>query len=158
MGASIIPYLRRHGTKIKKEDKGSRLLLSLGMYISVIVAFYFAFRNIAALPSWTFYPGIFLMILGIIIRQWSIAELGRFFSVNVGTQKGQKVVKNGPYKLIRHLSYTGLLLTLIGIGLALQSWGAVIILILVFGCTFGYRIHIEEKLLISELNGELILK
>jgi protein-S-isoprenylcysteine O-methyltransferase Ste14 len=158
VGASIIPYLRHHGTKINKEDKGSRLLLSLGMYISVIVAFYFAFRNIAPLPSWTFYPGIFLMILGIIIRQWSIAELGRFFSVNVGTQKGQKVVKNGPYKLIRHLSYTGLLLTLIGIGLALQSWGAVIILILVFGCTFGYRIHIEEKLLISELNGELILK
>ncbi len=156
VGASIIPYLRRHGTKIKKEDKGSRLLLSLGMYISVIIAFYFAFRNIAPIPSWTFYPGIFLMILGIIIRQWSIAELGRFFSVNVGTQKGQKVVKNGPYKLIRHPSYTGLLLTLIGIGLALQSWGAVIILILVFGCTFGYRIHIEEKLLISELNGEYI--
>ena len=96
------------------------------------------------------------MILGIVIRQWSIVELGRFFSVNVGTQKGQKVVKNGPYKLVRHPSYTGLLLTLIGIGLALLSWGAVIILILVFGCTFGYRIHIEEKLLISEFNGEYI--
>jgi protein-S-isoprenylcysteine O-methyltransferase Ste14 len=156
VGASIIPYLRRHGTKIKTEDKGSRLLLSIGMYISIIVAFYFAFRNIAPLPSWTFYPGIFLMILGIVIRQWSIVELGRFFSVNVGTQKGQKVVKNGPYKLVRHPSYTGLLLTLIGIGLALQSWGAVIIMILVFGCTFGYRIHIEEKLLISEFNGEYI--
>jgi protein-S-isoprenylcysteine O-methyltransferase Ste14 len=156
VGAGIIPYLRRHGSKIKKEDRGSRLLLALGMYISVVVAFYFAFRNIAPLSIWTFYLGIFLMILGIVIRQWSIAVLGRFFSGTVGTQKGQKVVKNGPYKLVRHPSYTGLLLTLVGIGLALQSWGAVIIIILGFICGFGYRIHIEEKLLVSELGDEYI--
>ena len=49
-----------------------------------------------------------------------------------------------------------LLLTLIGIGLGLQSLAAVIIIILVFSLTFGYRIHVEEKLLISELNGEYI--
>ncbi len=156
VGASIIPYLRRHGAKIKKKDRGSRLLLSFGMFISVLIGFYFASRNIAPLPIWTFYPGIFLMILGIIIRQWSIAVLGRFFSGTVGTQSGQKVVKNGPYRLVRHPSYTGLLLTLIGIGLALQSWEATIIIVLVFACTFGYRIHIEEKLLISELGDEYI--
>jgi protein-S-isoprenylcysteine O-methyltransferase Ste14 len=156
VGASIIPYLRRHGTKIKKEDRGSRILLSLGLYASVIVAFYLTFRNFTPLPSWTFYLGILLMILGIFIRQWSIAVLGVFFSVDVGTQKGQSVVKNGPYKLVRHPSYTGLLLTLMGIGLALQSWGAVIIMILGFSLTFGYRIHIEEKLLILKLDGEYI--
>lgn len=151
VGANIIPYFRRHGAKIKREDKGSRLLLTLGLYISVVIAFYFAFRNIAPLPDWTFYPGIFLMIIGIVIRQWSIAVLGSFFSLNVGIQKGQKVVKDGPYKLIRHPSYTGLLLTIVGIGLALQSWGAVIVMILGFVFSFGYRIHVEEKLLISEL-------
>ncbi len=156
VGASIIPYFRRHGNQIKKEDKGSRLLLSIGLYISVIIAFYFAFRNITTLPGWTFYIGILLMIVGIFIRQWSIKELGSYFSVNVGTQKGQKVVNKGPYKLVRHPSYTGLLLTLIGIGLALQSWGAVIVMILGFSLTFGYRIHIEEKLLISELNRDYI--
>lgn len=156
IGAYIIPYFRRHGAKIKKKDRGSRLLLALGTYISVVVAFYFAFRNIALLPSWTFYPGIFLIIIGIIIRQWSIAVLGGFFSVDVGTQKGQKVVKNGPYKLVRHPSYTGLLLTLIGIGLALQSWAAVIVMILGFSFGFGYRIYIEEKLLVSKLGDEYV--
>ena len=45
VGSAIIPYLRRHGTKIKKEDRGSRLLLSVGMYISIIVAFYFTFNK-----------------------------------------------------------------------------------------------------------------
>jgi protein-S-isoprenylcysteine O-methyltransferase Ste14 len=38
----------------------------------------------------------------------------------------------------------------------LQSWAAVIIMVLGFSLTFGYRIHIEEKLLISKLNGEYI--
>ncbi len=156
VGAAIIPSLRRHGTKIKEDDKGSRLLLSVGLYISVIIAFYFAFHNIVILPTWTFYIGLILMVFGIIIRQWSITLLGRFFSVNVGTQKGQKVVKKGPYKLVRHPSYTGLLLTIIGIGLGLQSLGAVIIMILGFSLTFGYRIHIEEKLLISKFNGEYV--
>lgn len=156
LGASIIPYIRRHGTKINKEDRGSRLLLSFGMYISVIIAFYFTYNNIALLPTWTFYPGIFLMIVGIFIRQWSIMELGVFFSVDVGIQKGQKVIQKGPYKLVRHPSYTGLLLTLIGIGLALQSLGAIIIIVLIFSLTFGYRIHVEEKLLIAELNGDYI--
>jgi protein-S-isoprenylcysteine O-methyltransferase Ste14 len=82
--------------------------------------------------------------------------LGNFFSLDVGTQKGQKVVKNGPYKLVRHPSYTGLLLTVVGIGLALQSWEGVIVIILGFGFGFGYRIHVEEKLLVSKLGDEYI--
>lgn len=156
VGANIIPYFRRHGAKVNKEDRWSRLLLSLTMYISVFVAFYFAFSNIALMPSWTFYPGIFLMILGIIILQWSIAVLGSFFSLNVGTQKGQKVVKNGPYQLVRHPSYTGILLTMIGIGLALQSGVSVIVIILGFSFGLGYRIHVEEKLLVEKLGDEYI--
>lgn len=154
VGANIIPYFRRHGTKVNKEDRWSRLSLASAMYISVFVAFYFASNSIALMPSWTFYPGIFLMILGIVIRQWSIAVLGSFFSLDVGTQKGQKVVKNGPYKLVRHPSYTGILLTMVGIGLALQSWVAVIIIILGFGFGLGYRIHVEEKLLVLKLGDD----
>jgi protein-S-isoprenylcysteine O-methyltransferase Ste14 len=46
-----------------------------------------------------FLSGYPLTILGIFIRQWSIAVLGVFFSVDVGIQKGQEVVKRGPYKL-----------------------------------------------------------
>ena len=96
IGAAIIPYLRRHGTKIKKDDRGSRLLLSVSMYISVIIAFYVTFHDIGTLPNWTFYMGIFIMILGIFIRQWSIGVLGVFFSVEVGTQKDQQSCAKGP--------------------------------------------------------------
>ena len=156
LGGTIIPYIRRGGAVLNRKDKGSGLFIFFIIFLSIITAIIFASMNIAILPAWFFYPGIIVMILGIIFRQWSIAVLGRFFSGTVGTQEGQKVVEKGPYKYIRHPSYTGALLILIGIGLALQSWGAVITLILLFSLAYGYRIHIEEKVLISELGDPYI--
>ncbi len=151
VGGTIIPYIRRGGTVLKRNDRGSGLFIFFMIFLSIITAIVFASAGIANLPTWFFYPGIIVMILGIIFRQWSIAILGKFFSGTVGTQKGQKVVEKGPYKYIRHPSYTGALLILIGIGLALQSLGAVIILVLLFSLAYGYRIYVEEKLLTSEL-------
>ena len=156
VGGTLIPYIRRGGAVLNRKDRGSGVFIFFIIFLSIITAIIFASANIAMLPNWFFYPGIIVMILGIIFRQWSIIILGRFFSGTVGTQEGQKVVEKGPYKYVRHPSYTGALLILIGIGLALQSWGAVIILILLFSLAYGYRIHIEEKVLISELGSPYI--
>jgi protein-S-isoprenylcysteine O-methyltransferase Ste14 len=155
VGMTII-RIRRQGTAIQKRDRGSVLLIFGVIIVSLVFVSYFGTNNIAMLPSWVFYPGIVLLILGIILRQWSMLVLGRFFSGAVGTQEGQFVVENGPYKYVRHPSYTGALLILIGLGLAVQSWGAVLVLILLFSLAYGYRMHIEEKALISELGEEYI--
>ena len=151
-----ITRTRRRGTVIQRRDRGSALLIFGVIFVSIVFASYFGTNNIAMLPSWVFFPGIVLMILGIILRQWSMLVLGSFFSGAVGTQEGQFVVENGPYKYIRHPSYTGALLILIGLGLGVQSWGAVLVLILLFSLAYGYRIHIEEKALISELGETYI--
>lgn len=125
----IIPRLRRHGAPIRFEDKGSRPLIALSMILALVIAFLFAASGIASLPSWSFYVGISLMIAGIVLRQWSIAVLGRYFSPTIGIQEGQAVVDRGPYRLVRHPSYTGLLIIYIGLGFVIQSWGAVLVLI-----------------------------
>ena len=156
VGMIIIPRIRRRGSVIKWRDRGSIILLFITIGLCLSLATYFAAFKIAMLPSWVFYPGILLIILGIILRQWSMAVLGRFFSAAVGTQEGQFVVENGPYKYIRHPSYTGILLIFIGVGLAFQSWGAIITIILLFTLAYGYRIHIEERILISELGEQYI--
>lgn len=156
VGGRIIPSLRRRGTKIERRDTGSALLIIGGIILSIAIAFTFAASGIAMLPGWVSYVGIALMVAGIIIRQWAIAVLGRYFSPVVGIQEGQKVVKTGPYRLVRHPSYTGALLIIGGIGLALQSWGAVLVLLVIFGITYGYRMRMEEKVLVSELGDEYI--
>ena len=153
----IIPRSRRHGTPIRYEDRSSRLLISLSMFLSLMIAFLFAASGIASLPSGAFYLGIGLMIAGILLRQWSIAVLGRYFSRTVGVQEGQAVVDRGPYRLVRHPAYTGSLLTMVGLGFVLQSWGAVLVLIAFFGAAFGYRIHVEEAVLTSKLGDEYVV-
>ena len=152
----IIPRSRRHGTPIRYEDRSSRLLISLSMFLSLMIAFLFAASGIASLPSGAFYLGIGLMIAGILLRQWSIAVLGRYFSRTVGVQEGQAVVDRGPYRLVRHPAYTGSLLTMVGLGFVLQSWGAVLVLIAFFGAAFGYRIHVEEAVLTSKLGDKYV--
>jgi len=156
VGGAVIPRLRRRGVSIKREDRSSRLLIFLSIFLSLAVAWFFATAGIAMLPSWVYYPGVAVMILGIALRQWSIAVLGRFFSGAVGVQAGQKVVDKGPYRLVRHPSYTGALLILVGLGLALQSWGAILAIVSLFGVAFGYRMSVEEKVLTSQLGDEYI--
>ncbi len=156
IGGGIIPRLRRGGDAIKRNDNGSALLIRVLVYVSVFIAILLAIKNIATLPGWVFYPGIVLMIAGIFVRQWSIFILGRFFTQVVSVQKSQKVVNNGPYRFIRHPAYSGMLLTMIGIGLALQSWGGVLVILVMSGIAFGYRIHVEEKFLVSELGDDYV--
>lgn len=124
--------------------------------VSIFIAIMLPVNNIAMLPNWFVYPGILLIAIGILVRQWAIFVLGRFFTLNIGVQKDQKVVDYGPYRYIRHPSYLGMSLTVIGIGAALQSWGGILAILVIYGLAIGYRIRIEEKFLVSELGDDYI--
>jgi protein-S-isoprenylcysteine O-methyltransferase Ste14 len=150
-GALLVPRLRWRGATRVERDRGSGPLIIFTVFVSIILAFSFGYAGIGQLPDWAFYLGIFLMFLGILVRQWAIAVLGRFFSLTVRVAEDHRVVEKGPYRLVRHPSYTGVLITFIGLGLAVQSWGALLVLLGVFSLSFGYRMRVEEKTLLSEL-------
>jgi protein-S-isoprenylcysteine O-methyltransferase Ste14 len=150
-GAVLVPRLRRRGETRVERDRGSGPLIIFTVFVSIILALSFGYAGIGELPDWAFYLGIFLMFLGILVRQWAIAVLGRFFSLTVRVAQDHRVVEKGPYRLVRHPSYTGVLITFIGLGLAVQSWGALLVLLGVFSLSFGYRMRVEEKSLLSEL-------
>ena len=151
IGAGMIPALRARGTTRVRRDRGSRAFIILTVGGSLIIALYLGYGGVGRLPDWVFYLGIFPMLLGVLVRQWAIAVLGRFFSLNVQIVENHQVIDKGPYRLIRHPSYTGILITLIGISLAVQSLGALLVLLGVFTVSFGYRIRVEEKTLLAEL-------
>ena len=69
-----------------------------------------------------FVVGLVLMLLGIALRQWSVFALGSFFTVQVQVREGQTVVDTGPYRYVRHPSYTAIMLTFFGMGVALENW------------------------------------
>ena len=137
-----------------RRDRGSGALVILTVFISISIAFAFGYAGVGMLPDWIFYLGIFLMLLGVLVRQYAIAILGRFFSLTVQIAEDHKVVEKGPYRLVRHPSYTGIMITFAGLGLAVQSLVAVFVLLLFFGISFGYRIYVEERALLSGLGQD----
>jgi protein-S-isoprenylcysteine O-methyltransferase Ste14 len=98
-----------------------------------------------------FVAGLVLMCGGIAIRQWSVSTLGRFFTIDVRVQSGQTVVDRGPYRWVQHPSYTGLIATFLGLGLALGNWAALALLAVAPTAGLVYRIRVEEDALLDGL-------
>ncbi len=156
IGPRIGPGRRgRYGVK-REGDRGSGFLINMGLFFSIAVGFAFGYAGISLLPHVFFYVGIAAMVLGILLRQWAIAVLGAFFSRKVMVLDDHRVVRTGPYRYVRHPSYAGALLTLAGVGLALTSWGATLVILVFSGFAYGYRIRVEEGFLVRELGPEYV--
>jgi len=82
--------------------------------------------------------------------------LGRFFSTKVRIVSDHRIVMEGPYRFLRHPSYTGMLMILLGLGLASRTWLGTIIILALFSLVIGYRINVEENALRSEFGQEYL--
>jgi protein-S-isoprenylcysteine O-methyltransferase Ste14 len=153
IGGVIVPAMRRGGAKVQRRNVGSSFLVIFSWVAVLGFTVVFAKMGYGLLPDWIYFIGIAVMLAGIVFRQWAIAVLGRYFSREIGVQKEHKVVETGPYRLIRHPSYTGVLIFYVGMGLAVQSFASILVAAAIFGIAYGYRIFVEEKVLISELGN-----
>jgi protein-S-isoprenylcysteine O-methyltransferase Ste14 len=95
--------------------------------------------------------GLTLMVTGIVIRHWAVLTLGRYFTVDVRVEPGQTVVESGPYRWVRHPSYTGMIVFFTGLGLALSDWASLATLIVVPTAGLIVRIRSEERVLLDGL-------
>jgi protein-S-isoprenylcysteine O-methyltransferase Ste14 len=101
-----------------------------------------------------FILGLVLIAVGLCVRQWAILVLGRFFTVDVRVRSDQTVVDRGPYRWVRHPSYSGLIIFFVGVGLALSNWASLIMLALVPTAGLLARIHSEERALLGGLGED----
>jgi protein-S-isoprenylcysteine O-methyltransferase len=138
-------------------DAGSSRLLWWGIGVSVGIAWWLAFAWPAARFGYavaTGIVGVALFIAGLALRWYSIFYLGRFFTVNVAIASDHRLIDSGPYRHIRHPSYTGALLAFLGLGLCFYNWASVLVLMTGTLLVFGYRIHVEEAALTQGLGEE----
>ena len=151
VGLSIV---KRAKSSSKNVDEGSIGLLWTVIALSVIasqlaLAFAPAARSqtLAGFRAWWFV----VCVSGIALRWWAIIHLGRFFTVNVAIASDHRVVDDGPYRLIRHPSYTGALLSFLGYGLSTGNWLACLLLVAPVTAAFLRRMTIEEQALVKAL-------
>lgn len=139
-----------------ESDRGSGLIIVLGIFGSLSIANVFAASGLTRLPVASFYLGLAMMLLGMAFRFWAVSTLRSFFSYTVQIKEGHHVIESGPYRFVRHPAYAGSLLTLVGVGFVLQSWGAVLLIATVFLLAFGYRMRVEERALVGSLGEEYL--
>ena len=142
--------IKRSSDATKLRDKGSLDLIVILFWAGIAADFLFSFLVPQTAISWkrtrVFVLGIFLMVAGIAFRWYCILILGKFFTFDVAIHSGQPLIQTGPYRYIRHPSYTGALLTLAGFGLALGNWAGLAAVLLSMGLAYSYRIPVEVAL------------
>jgi protein-S-isoprenylcysteine O-methyltransferase len=95
-----------------------------------------------------------LFVSGMALRIWAIRHLGRFFTVDVGIQQGHHVVEDGPYRFVRHPSYSGSLLALVGLGFLTLNWLGFFLIVTCAFLGFALRIPVEEKAMLAQFGAQ----
>jgi protein-S-isoprenylcysteine O-methyltransferase Ste14 len=139
----------------ERRDGGSLLVIAATVGVGIVGAILVANRVTGAELSGARWPlfvaGLALMLAGIVLRQWAVAMLGDSFTVVVRVRQGQEVIDTGPYRFVRHPSYTGMLMTFAGIGVALGNWISILCVIIVPLIGIVVRIGVEERALLEGL-------
>jgi protein-S-isoprenylcysteine O-methyltransferase Ste14 len=140
--------LRRPGDVGGDADRRAKRLVIAAVWSGLLVAYLIA-KNVPALrvgaDTWPILLlGVSIACLGTVLRAWSILTLGTFFRRDVMVETGQTVIRNGPYRWLRHPSYTGTLVSTFGLALAFGSWVGAVLAVTI--ATLGHlpRIVVEE--------------
>jgi len=140
--------LRRPGDVGGDADRRAKRLVIAAVWFGLVLAFVLV-KNVPALrvgaDTWaTLLLGVAIACLGTLARAWSILTLGTFFRRDVMVETGQAVIRKGPYRWLRHPSYTGTLVNTFGLALAFGSWVGAALAVTI--ATLGHlpRIRVEE--------------
>jgi protein-S-isoprenylcysteine O-methyltransferase Ste14 len=101
------------------------------------------FLPLAAWAEWGA-AGVALNLAGLLLTVWARAYLGRNWSGTITIKEDHELITGGPYSLVRHPIYTGLLLAFIGVALARGEWRG-ILGVLIAAAAFWRKLRIEER-------------
>jgi len=141
----------------ERRDRGSFFLIMVTIGGGVTAAFYaphlYPWARIALPQPQVFWSAIVLMWAGIGLRVWSVLTLGRHFRIAVRILDDHRLVTRGPYRVLRHPSYTGGILTVTGLGLALGNWISLAVAFTGIFIGYGVRIVVEEAALAARFGA-----
>ena len=148
---------RSRGQDAQSEDRGSLRLLWLGISLGVGLAIVAQRVTSAHLPGAHrvyFVLALVLLVGGLALRWVAILTLGRLFTVDVAIHFDHAVVQSGLYRLVRHPSYTGLLVAFVGLGVSFVNWLSMVVLLVPVGLAVFNRVLKEERALLAALGVE----
>jgi protein-S-isoprenylcysteine O-methyltransferase len=149
---------RRAASGDAQLDQGSLRLL----WITIMVCLFLAYFVRDAVPAASFGAaaptariiGIAIYAIGLGLRWYAIIYLGRFFTVNVAIASDHQLIDTGPYRYVRHPSYTGAMAAFLGLGLVLANWVSLTFVTIPIFIVFARRMRVEEAALLQGLGAQ----
>ena len=151
----FLTLARRSKSNAVSKDRNSLSLIWVANLFGVAVAIYGAYHWSFArlsIPNLVV-VGACVCLLGLAFRWYAILHLGRFFTTNVALASDHRVIDSGPYRFVRHPSYTGSLIAVLGFGLSFQNWASLLLVFVPSCAATLWRIRIEEQALTEGLGA-----
>ena len=137
------------------KDSGSLKVIMAGNGIALGLAYPLAFVRAWSFPEkWQvplFIVGVLMVFLGSVIRRYCWRTLGQYFTGDVKAKTDQPVIRSGPYRFVRHPSYTAAMIMFTGIGLALGNWVSLVLITIATIAAYSYRVAVEERALLGAI-------
>ena len=137
-------------------DRGSTAVIGAAFGLSMALLLLSLALNalgfgILPLGAWFGWAGVVVMLVGFALRLWSTRTLGEFFTRTLLVAENQRIVREGPYRLVRHHGYLADLLLWIGAAVATHNVVVIFCICVVMALAYSYRIRREEAMMLSAL-------
>ena len=131
------------------------VILSFSFVGIDLLRFGFLHVKLFAQFKFTNIVGMFITLIGLSFAIYARFYLGINWSGKITIKEVHTIIKSGPYSIVRHPIYSGVLLGLIGTAIAVNEIGGILSIIL-FSIAYYRKIWIEERMLIEYFGGEYL--
>jgi protein-S-isoprenylcysteine O-methyltransferase Ste14 len=142
-------------TTLRLEPATSRILRALAFLIVIVllstnrIPLPWLYRQLWPTGIWPFWVGAAFTVGGLLFAIWARVHLGRNWSRSVTIKQDHNLITTGPYSLVRHPIYTGILTGFLGTAIAMSQVRGVIVVVLVF-LVFWAKFRMEEEWMRSQ--------
>jgi protein-S-isoprenylcysteine O-methyltransferase Ste14 len=124
-------------------------LAALVLLLTTRIPLRWLYLQLWPLGLWPFWLGASVTIAGLLFAVWAREHLGSNWSRSVTIKQGHELITTGPYTLVRHPIYTGIVTGFLGLAIAISQVRGFIAFLLVF-LVFWIKLRMEEQWMHSQ--------